>query len=358
MTFFFGSGKTTPESRLDEMKTLKPTTAFGETFQYSNLMVSAGGYIAARTADGNANKPLGAAYDDAMRTRVLEPIGMKSSTFDFAAAEKRDHANPHTLTTTMDIASMPVSAERWLPSVRPAGGLWSSAHDMARWVSVELEGGKTLEGKTIASTANVLERRQPMARAAEKLSYGLALMVEKYDGVDVVWHTGGTMGFNTLAAWLPEHGVGLVFLTNLAGGGPLMNAARRKLFELLFDGKDEARQNLEFALKRRADSFTAKFAKLERAPDKDWMTKIAGDYQNPILGRVSFRMEGGRAIIDAGDWKSAIGRIKDGDADKIALLDPPWVGFDFVAREISGAPTVMLDAGQEKYLFTRVPPKQ
>jgi CubicO group peptidase (beta-lactamase class C family) len=353
MTFFFGFSKTTPESRVEEMRTLKPTTAFGETFQYSNLMVSAGGYVAARAAEPNAKKPLGAAYDDAMRTRVLEPIGMKSSTFDFATAEKRDHSNPHTLTTTADIASVPVSAERWIPSIRPAGGLWSSAHDMARWVSVELDGGKTIEGKTIVSTANLLERRKPMARAAEKLSYGLALMVEKYDGVEVVWHTGGTLGFNTLAAWLPEHGVGLVVLTNLAGGGPVMNAARRKLFELLFDGKDEARQNLEFSLKRRADALAAEHAKLERSPDKEWTAKLAGDYQNPILGRVTLRSEGGRAIVDTGEWKSAIGRVKEGDTDKIVLLDPPWVGFDFVAKEVSGAQTITLDAGQEKYTFTR-----
>ncbi|MBX3192950.1 MAG: beta-lactamase family protein [Labilithrix sp.] len=353
MTFFFGFGKTTPESRLEEMKGLKPTTAFGETFQYSNLMVSAGGYVAARAAEGNAKKPLGAAYDDAMRTRVLDPIGMKSSTFDFAVAEKRDHSNPHTLTTTGDVASVPVSAERWIPSIRPAGGLWSSARDMARWVAVELDGGKTIDGKTIVTQANLLERRKPMARVAEKMSYGLALMVEKYDGVDVVWHTGGTLGFNTLAAWLPEHGVGLVFLTNLAGGGPLMSAARRKLFELLFDGKDEARENLAFSLKRRADAMTASFATLERTPDKDWTAKLAGEYQSTELGRVTFRSEGGKAIIDTGEWKSAIGRVKEGDTDKIVLLDPPWFGFEFIVKDLSTTPTVTLDAGQEKYLFVR-----
>ncbi|MBI5494827.1 MAG: beta-lactamase family protein [Deltaproteobacteria bacterium] len=48
MEFFFGYSRSTPEGRVAAMKSMKPTTAFGETFQYSNSMVSAGGYLAAR----------------------------------------------------------------------------------------------------------------------------------------------------------------------------------------------------------------------------------------------------------------------------------------------------------------------
>jgi CubicO group peptidase (beta-lactamase class C family) len=289
-----------------------------------------------------------------MRTRVLEPIGMKSSTFDMALAAKREHASPHSLGTSLDVKALPVSAESWIPSIRPAGGMWSSAHDMARWVAVELDGGKTLEGKSVVSTANLLERHKPMARAAEKMSYGLALMVEKYDGIDIVWHNGGTLGFNTLAMWLPQHDVGLVFLTNLAGAGSLMNAARRRFLELLFDGKDEARQNFEFALSRRATSYAAEYAKLEKAPSKEWTTKLAGEYRSLILGRVVVRWENGHAVLDTGDWKTSFGRIQEGGDDRLVMLEHPWVGFDFVAKGTGDATTLTLDSGQEKYTFTRV----
>src|SRR5262245_51659252 len=160
MIFFFGYEKATPESRVDQMKKLSPTTAFGETFQYSNLMVTAGGFVAAHMAD--PKKSLGAAYDATMQSRILDPIGMKASTFDFAVAQKRDHAKPHAGTTALETRAMPESAENWIPNIRPAGGLWSSAHDMARWVAVELGEGKTLEGKQIVSAANVKERYKPM----------------------------------------------------------------------------------------------------------------------------------------------------------------------------------------------------
>src|SRR5882724_9389905 len=38
-----------PEQRLAEMRAMSPTTGFGETFQYSNDLVAAGGYAAARS---------------------------------------------------------------------------------------------------------------------------------------------------------------------------------------------------------------------------------------------------------------------------------------------------------------------
>lgn len=356
MSFFFGFSKTTPESRVDEMKTLRPTTAFGETFQYSNLMVSAGGYVAAHAVD--PKKPYGPTYDAAMRSRVLDPIGMKSSTFDFGVVAARDHASPHALSTTLDVKALPISIESWIPAIRPAGGLWSSAHDMARWVAVELDGGKTLEGKSVVSTANLTERHKPMVRAGEKSSYGLAVMVEKYKGVDLVWHTGGTLGFNAIALWLPQHDVGFVLLTNLAGAGSVMNAARRRLFELLFDGKDEARQSFEFSLGRRAQAYAAEYGKLDRAPDQAFTTKIAGDYQNAALGRVSIRWDKGRAVLDAGDWKSPFGRITEEGTEKLVMLEPPWANFDFVVKGEGEGATLMLDGGQEKYTFSRPPAKR
>src|SRR5262249_4073325 len=48
-TVFEFSG-VTAEAALAKMKDVKPTTGFGETFQYSNAMIAAGGYIAAHTA--------------------------------------------------------------------------------------------------------------------------------------------------------------------------------------------------------------------------------------------------------------------------------------------------------------------
>lgn len=345
MVFFFGFGKATPESRLEQMKSLSPTTAFGETFQYSNLMVTAGGYIAGHAAE--PKKALGAAYDATMQSRVLDPIGMKTSTFDLAVAQKREHAQPHSMTTALDVRALPVSTEAWVPNIRPAGGLWSSAHDMARWVAVEIGEGKTIEGKQVFTAEGLRERYKPMVRASEHESYGLAVMVEKYGGVDVVWHNGGTLGFNTLALWLPEHKVGLVLLTNLNGAGGFLNAVRRRFFEALFDAKDEAAAAIDYAMERKKKVFDAEFGKLQSPPDAAFVAKLAGTWENAQLGKISLKGD----VLEAPEWKSKLARRAEPDGgDKIILVDPPWVGFDFVVAKDG---TLVLDLGQEKYVFTK-----
>ncbi len=57
MEFIFESTGSTPASRIELVRAMKPTTGFGETFQYSNLMVASGGYVAAMTATRSEGSP-------------------------------------------------------------------------------------------------------------------------------------------------------------------------------------------------------------------------------------------------------------------------------------------------------------
>ncbi|MEO8553984.1 MAG: serine hydrolase, partial [Kofleriaceae bacterium] len=66
--------------------TMQPTSPFGEVFQYSNLMASAAGYIGAHLYD--PSRELGTAYDEAMQKKIFTPLGMNSTTFDMARAQK------------------------------------------------------------------------------------------------------------------------------------------------------------------------------------------------------------------------------------------------------------------------------
>jgi len=75
LDFIFEFAKVKPEDTLGWFKQTKPTTGFGETFQYSNQMTAVGGFIAARIAE--PGKPLGVAYETAMKNRLFGPMGMK-----------------------------------------------------------------------------------------------------------------------------------------------------------------------------------------------------------------------------------------------------------------------------------------
>ena len=79
--------------------------------------------------------------------------------------------------------------------------------------------------------------------------YGMGLMVDQTYGTQVVHHGGSMIGYKSDMMWLPEHGVGAVVLTNGDPGWAISGNFRRKLLEVLFDGKPEADNDLAAAAK-------------------------------------------------------------------------------------------------------------
>ena len=55
----------TPVNALDTLATMQPTSAFGEMFQYSNLLAAAAGFVGGHVA--YPQQELGVAYDNAMQ---------------------------------------------------------------------------------------------------------------------------------------------------------------------------------------------------------------------------------------------------------------------------------------------------
>jgi CubicO group peptidase (beta-lactamase class C family) len=350
---FFGYAGVTPEGQIADMKSMNPTTGLGETFQYSNTMVSAGGYVAAHALHPRLS--LGAAYDRAMKERVFRLVGMRTATLDLAAVKRAGHAAPHGLTLKGEYTAVPLSVEDWVRPIRPAGGVWSSVRDMARYLLLELATGATPEGRRVVSTANMLARREPQVKVNDKVAYALALYVEGDHGLKVVAHPGGTLGFTSLMFFLPDHDLGAVILTNAAGGTALVDAVRQRLLELLFDGKEAARLGLEFALREREETRAKEMAKIEVEPDRVWLTRFLGTYRNARLGTIALRFDGKRAVLDAGEWISAVGRKKEDDGTfKIVLLDPPWASFELLAVDRDGRRRLSLETAQQEYVFEPV----
>src|SRR5262249_12548009 len=151
-------GHATPKSELATLATMKPTSKFGEIFQYSNMMAAAAGFIAGHLLA--PAKELGAAYDDAMQKQVVAPLGMKDVTFDFKKALAGDHASAHGPDVDGKMALADMRINYMVVPVRPAGGLWASVHDMARYVRMELGNG-VLDGKRYIGAEALLARRAP-----------------------------------------------------------------------------------------------------------------------------------------------------------------------------------------------------
>jgi CubicO group peptidase (beta-lactamase class C family) len=350
---FFEYATTTPEKMIEGMKIMKPTTGFGETFQYSNPLVAAGGYIAAHALD--PKKPLNQAYQAAMQAKVFGPVGMKTTTFDVETAKRAGNASPHGWTMTIESVGIPLSDEGFVNSWLPTGGAWSNVQDLSRYLLLELAKGKTPEGKQVVSESGLLKRREPQAKSSDKSSYGLGLGIGDDHGVQVFEHGGAVMGFSSIMFFLPEHGVGAVVLANLGQSHAFHGAVRRKLFEVLFDGRDEARENFAFFLKTREEGIGKQRSRIDFNPDRAWLDKFVGTYSNPSLGTVTVRVDGKQGIFDAGEFKSAIGRKKEEDGTlKLVLTNATWKWMEFLPEEANGKTTLTFEVGQQKYVFEPV----
>jgi CubicO group peptidase (beta-lactamase class C family) len=354
LELFFEYRHVTPEQRIASMKTMPPTTGFGETFQYSNLMVAAGGYAAAHAFD--PKRSFNEAYGEAMRVKVFGPIGMTSTTFDFAAAQRIDHAMPHGESIDGTVHPVPLSQEEWLTPMRPAGAAWSSLHDMERYVLTEMAKGVTPEGKRVVSESNLLERRKPRVRSGDVESYGLGLVVGTFRDLPVLIHDGMTFGFRTRMFMLPEQGVAIVSLANTRTAGALNEAVERKVIEAVFEGaKPLADARLEYFTQVKHDEIAKEMERLNREPDAAWLSGLAGAYANADLGEatVSVSAKGGR--FDAGEWTSTIGQKREIDGSmKLVLLDPPATGMELlVSGDDDAHRTLTLLDDQVKYVFAR-----
>ena len=354
MEFIFQYDGVTPEQRVAFMKTMKPTTGFGETFQYSNMMVALGGFAAAHAL--YPKKKLGLAYDLAMSKLVFRPLGMKRTTFDSRRAARRDHGVPHAMGLDGVYRSIPIHAELGVYPIRPAGAAWSNVEDMARFLLLELGKGRLPNGRRIVSEKNLLMRRKPQIRILPKLFYGLGLMVRTEYGVQVIQHGGNNLGFTTGMFFLPDQDVGVIILTNRGGANALTNLAKRRLFELLFDAKSKAAPLLAFVVKQAKKGLADFTKKLNLHPDTAWLSQVTGCYRNESLGvaTIAGSTHGG-AWLDVGEWRARIAQKKEANGPAWIVTGAPVIGLALQPGRDHGRKTVTLAVAQKKYVFVEIP---
>jgi CubicO group peptidase (beta-lactamase class C family) len=348
--WLFQFGGMTCEGAMKTLATMMPTSEFGALFQYSNPMAAAAGFVGGHVAFPDLE--LGEAYDRAMQTRVFSLLGMSATTFDFAQAlASPDHAAAH----APDVDGKPSPAVMEINyaviPVRPAGAAWSSVRDMLKYVQMELDEGVLPDGTRYVSRDALLARRAPQVAIGEDETYGMGLMVNTKYGVPVVHHGGDMIGYHSDMMWLPEHGVGAVILTNGNPGWILRTAFRRKLLEVLFDGRPEADDDVAAQGKSYYEQLAADRKLLSIPADAAESAKLAAHYTNDALGEITVHRAGGATVFDFGEWKSEVATRKNPDGTvSFVTIAPGIVGFEFVVRPEPTPALVVRDA-QHEYVF-------
>jgi CubicO group peptidase (beta-lactamase class C family) len=180
--------------------------------------------------------PTGVPWEDASRVVLYRPLGMRSTSSryaDFMDAPNR--ADPHVRSGSAWVPRVPPNDD---DTEAPAGGVSSSARDMAQYLRLHLRKGE-YEGRVVIAPAALAETTSPQVPTGSGF-YGLGWNVATDQaGRTRLNHSGAfNSGAATTITYYPTEDVGIVVLTN---GFPigLPEAIAEGFFDLLYKGSVE-----------------------------------------------------------------------------------------------------------------------
>jgi CubicO group peptidase (beta-lactamase class C family) len=351
MQWIFNTAPGTPATdAFTQLAATEPTSGFGEVFQYNNLMATAAGYVGAHLI--HPGMEVGAAFDKAMQERIFDPLGMAATTFDNGKALAGNWAKPHdfALDGTIIRASMQLNSA--IGPYRPAGGAWSTTHDMALYVINELNEGVLPGGKRLVSKENLFARRTHNVSVGENRWYGMGLFDDRAYGVSVIQHGGSLVGYKSNWFAIPDAGIGAVVLTNAGSGDALLGPFSRRLLEVIYDGKEEAVETVSNVAARQGNSREKLRSELTHPADPKVVAGLADRYANPDLGPLTVSREGGKVRVASTSIGSEIATKANQDGSvSLVMIDPGVTGLGLLVGTRDRTRTLTLNDGQHEYVF-------
>ncbi len=172
----------------------------GSAWSYSNL-----GYILLSHALANA---AGESYEDLLRDRIFEPLGMHASTVNLTA-EQIDQLATHYWPDDPKTPTPP-----WLPGeIAGQGGVTSNIRNMARYMSFQLRADHANAGPLSGATLREIQRPQRLRPGTGRFM-GLGWLVNIDDTDRRLTHSGYAGGNSSFVALSPDLSVGVCVLCN------------------------------------------------------------------------------------------------------------------------------------------------
>ncbi len=263
---------------------------FRSTFQYSNLLVAALGYLEGRVS--------GSTWENLVRSRILIPLDMQRSDFSVTDSERlADVAQPYELRKDV-VVRVPFKN---VDAIGPAGSINSSVNDLSRFLILQLGDG-THRGRRLVSQANLQLTHTgqtaivPLPEVFKlpelgPMSYGMGWVQTTYRGHAMVWNNGSIDGFHSLITLLPADHIGVVLLSNLGESlalEPIAYSVYDRLLGLPAVRWVDRYRELQEHFDKQTTARNGRRDSLEHAvPRGRPLSDLVGRYANPGYGTVA-----------------------------------------------------------------------
>ncbi len=280
-------------------------------FNYSNV-----GYnIFSVWLDRKVKKP----WQTQLQQNIFKPLEMRHSSayISQARADGWQIAKPYSVMSAK--RNQPLYLEKTDATMQAAGGMVSSAPDLARFLIAQLGNGVNAAQQTALQSAIAKSHAQQTKTDGvgyedfQRAGYAWGWYVGEYKGKTMLHHFGGFAGFHAHLSFIPEANIGLVVLNNedfLAG--KLTNLIADYTYGMLLteagiESKAASRFADLFEKSKGLDASVA--AQQTQIAARAWQlslprTAYVGTYTHPLLGSMLVKLD------QAGKMQLTWGRLR------------------------------------------------
>ncbi|TWJ03328.1 CubicO group peptidase (beta-lactamase class C family) [Mucilaginibacter frigoritolerans] len=277
------------------LRFIKPETSFRSRYAYDNIFYLVSAELITRLS--------GMSWGDFIQERIMRPLQMSNS----GASYKRVKQTPDIIDGHVEINGREVTTSPGTDSELDAGagGIYSSAADMGRWMLMQLNNGRygpDLKQKLFSEAVHKEMWTPQVIIPVSKGgiynthfgAYGLGWFLTDVKGYEMVSHTGEDDGMISQVTLFPELDLGITVLSNKDGGGAVRAITDQltdyylgiKGIDRIQQWADKVKQYTSNGDRVTDSVFSEAKHRQALASKKENYSKYVGKYRDPWFGDV------------------------------------------------------------------------
>lgn len=189
--------------------------------KYSNAGIATVGYVLEKTQ----KQP----FTQYLQKNVLSPMGLQSSSFAPTPEILKHLAKAY----MWSYDGRQFVAPTFQLGMAPAGSMYSTVTDLAHFMSILFNGGKSPSGQILKKTTLEKMWTPQFAPAGERSGFGIGFALSELQGQRRIGHGGAIYGFATELEALPDAKLGVIVVTSVDGANSVTNVIAEHALKLM-----------------------------------------------------------------------------------------------------------------------------